>query len=240
MHTKNSNLQPSFKRRAISAAFASLLAIIPAASSQAGILTMADPLAGGINYKATLQLGAVDSASFMRHVGAWSWEDNDRTLEFGTPVGWTHTSDWVALTLDAPTTLTLRMERQTGVPTGPTTFASVTDMYPSFTIWSNWDNDDGDLHVYNNNGPVDWAEDLVYLSHVNNSTETFAEASWLLPAGNYTIVLGSNTPETETNTVKQGYLATFTTVPEPSSTLFIVSGLAALGVRFRTRRNSWK
>jgi hypothetical protein len=100
-------------------------------------------------------------------------------------------------------------------------------MFPSFTIWAGLDNDDGDNHTYNNRGNVVWAEDLVYLDHVDNSTVTAVERTWALAAGQYSIVLGSNAPATDTQ--RQGYRATLTTVPEPGvGVLVAVAGVVAL------------
>jgi hypothetical protein len=219
--------------------------------SYAGTVTTGDPLAGGIGYRAQISLSLEDTASFARHIGAWSWEDNSLFDPGDDPVGWTHSSDWLAVTLSAPTTLTLRLERNANVPWPSQTdlgrLASIASMFPSFTVWSGWDNDlapqafadlnsggdpVNDWHTYNNDGAVDWAEDLTYLGHVSNSTETFAELTFPnLPAGQYSVVIGSNAPANDTD--RQGYLATFTTVPEPASALFLGLGALALGCRRR-------
>jgi hypothetical protein len=121
-------------------------------------------------------------------------------------------------------------------------------MYPSFTIWSGWDNDlapqsfadlvnggtpTDDWHTYNNDGAVAWAEDLTYVGHINNSTATFAESTFTLPAGQYSIVLGSNAPANDAN--RQGYRATFSTVPEPGTAILLLGGLAALNLHRRRR-----
>lgn len=216
---------------------------------QAGTVTVGDPIAGGIGYARTVQLSGNDSASFKSHVGAWSWEDNSLFGPGEDPVGWTHTSNWAAITLTEPTLLTLRMERDATVPQplpgDPGHFAATTSMFPSFTLWSGWDNDvmpagvatalgytpasANDHDTYNNVGNVDWAEDLTYIGHVNNSTATFAEVSWVLPAGQYSVVLGSNAPATDT--ARQGYSATFTTVPEPGTAITLLFGLGVLTLR---------
>jgi PEP-CTERM motif len=185
----------------------------------------------GIPYDWVVTMGGADTASMSRHVGAWSWEDN-ALFDPGDPsVGWTHTSDWVRLELQAATSFTMRLERQVNVAGAD---AASLSMFPSFTLWSGWDQDGVQNHTYNNNnnaGPV-WAEDLAYLDHVDNSTLTSVERTWSLAAGQYTIVLGSNAPATDPN--RQGYLATLTTVPEPSSSLLV--GLAGLGLVLRRRR----
>ncbi len=193
-----------------------------------------DPVEGGLPYRWQVAMAGTDSGTATRHVGAWSWEDNAlfNAAAGDPPVGWTHTSDWVLLTLNTASAFTLRLERQAGVaaPSGadPANIAGIDSMFPSFTIYSGVDHTGPDSHTYNNKGNVSWADGISYLDHVNNSTLPAVERSWNLPAGVYSIVLGSNAPATDTN--RQGYLATFTTtpVPEPSSfaLLSLIAGLA--------------
>jgi hypothetical protein len=210
--------------------------LFAAGATFASTVVTAPPPLEGIPYRHTIAMEGTDSASVIRHVGAWSWED-DSLFDPGNgepPVGWTHTSDWVALTLLEATNLTLRLERQESVPS-PTAqdinnIAGVTSMFPSFTLYSGWDTDGIQHHTFNNRGDPDWAS-ITYLDHVDNSTEPFAGRTWNLPAGNYTVILGSNAPATETN--RQGYLATFSTVPEPGVTVLSV---LAVGLMMGRRR----
>jgi hypothetical protein len=182
-------------------------------AARAGTVTNTDPGAGGVGYAHTILLGANDSAGLSNHVGAWSWEDDSLFGAGDPPVGWTHTSRWVALTLERPTVLTITMSRDATVPwpsgTDPDRKASVASMFPSLTLWQGWDNDDGDSHTYNNRGEVAWAEDLVYLDHIDNSTQETITRSWVLPAGNFTLALGSNAPANDTN--RQGFSIALTT-----------------------------
>jgi hypothetical protein len=177
----------------------------------------ADPAAGGIGYDYTVIAGAGESGSFSDHVGAWSWEDN---ALFGNPgqgrlpVGWTHTSNWMALKLTQDVFFSLTLERDANVPwtsvTEPERKADTSSMFPSLTLYRGWDNDGGDNHTYNNRGNVSWAEDIRYLDHVDNSTADKITRTWRLPAGEYTFALGSNAPATNAN--RQGYKATFRTL----------------------------
>ncbi len=214
-----------------------LLLLLTGITASASTVVTAPPPAEGIPYRHTVTMNGTDSASVSRHVGAWSWEDNS-LFDPGNgepPVGWTHTSDWVALTLLEATRLTLRLERQDGVsaPTAqdPNNIAGITSMFPSFTIYAGWDTDGAQDHTFNNRGDIGWATSATYLDHLDNSTQFFAERTWDLPAGNYSIILGSNAPATDTN--RQGYLATFTTIPEPGAAALCA---VALGLGLRRRR----
>jgi hypothetical protein len=211
-----------------------------------------DPNAGGIGYEWYVTLGGVDSGVTPdiagSHVGAWSWEDQG-LFEPGDPTrGWTHTSQWVAVTLTEASRFTITLERNANIPNGAD-FRPTENLFPSFTLWSGWDNDDipgaiaqaygldpadGENHDYNNRGNIDWAEDLGFIGLLDNTTESSATYSVNLAAGNYTIVLGSNSTSL-TNPPRQGFRAGFSTtaVPEPSSALLAVLAAGFLGIRRR-------
>ncbi len=215
----------------------SLAAVLPIVASQAAtIIENPTPSAAGVPYRWTVEMDRSDSAIFSRHVGAWSWEDESLFPNPGDPVvGWTHTSDWVVVTLAEASRFTLRLDRDSGVPWPgagqPDRLASIASMYPSFTLWGGADADGSQLHTYNNRGNVAWAEDLSFLDFIDNSTLGSVERTWDLPAGQYSIVIGSNSPATDTD--RQGYRATFTTVPEPGAAVLLLGGLVASGVRRR-------
>jgi hypothetical protein len=228
------NTQPA--RAALRYAVAALLATSASDLATAGTVTDLTVSGEGIPYRKLVTLSPLDSAAFTRHVGAWSWQDSSLFGPGEDPVGWTHTSDWTQITLSGITTLTIRMEREEGVQVNAVTTAGTASMFPSFTLLSGWDTDGDQVHSYNNDGAISWAEDVVYMGHIANSTATFTELTFTdLAPGNYTIALGSFAPATDTQ--RQGYRATFTTVPEPASALFLVTGLTALGFRrFRFQR----
>jgi hypothetical protein len=234
-----------------------LIGLILAASASAATISFhdvanPDPNPGGIGYEWYVTLGGVDSAVTPdisgSHVGAWSWEDQG-LFDPGDPTrGWTHTSHWVALTLTQASRFTINLERNANIPNGAG-FRPTEQLFPSFTLWSGWDNDGipeavalsygldpsvGENHDYNNRGNIDWAEDLGFIGLVDNTTESSATYTVDLAAGNYTIVLGSNAPSA-TNPPRQGYRASFTTtaVPEPSSALLAVLAAGFLGRRRR-------
>ena len=175
-----------------------------------------DPVAGGIGYQHQVTLGKNSSGSFSGHVGAWSWEDNNLFGPGDQPVGWTHTSNWAAVSVQNDTVLTITMERDASVPwtsgSAPVELNGLADtasMFPSFTLFRGLDNDGEDDHTYNNRGNVSWAEDIQYVDHVDNSTANSITRTYFLRAGDYTLALGSNAPATNAN--RQGYKISFNT-----------------------------
>ena len=219
--------------------------VLLAVQAHASSIIKAESLPGaGVPYRFTVSMSGNDSGVFSNHVGAWSWEDNSL---FGTgqpPVGWTHTSDWVALTLTEDTYFTINLAQKAGVPwpseTDPDRTASIDNMFPSLTIWSglDMDGDQTDIHTFNNHGNVSWAEDITFLDYYDNHSAESIQRTWFLPAGTYTIVLGSNSPASEDSIYRQGYEATFTTstVPEPSTTMTLLGGLSALALAYVRKR----
>lgn len=176
----------------------------------------ADPVvpAGGIGYTYTVLAGAGETGNFKNHVGAWSWEDNALFSPGQPPVGWTHTSNWLALKLEEDVFFTVTMERDATVPWpsvgDPSRLADISSMFPSLTLYRGWDNTGPDSHTYNNRGNIDWAEGVRYVDHVDNSTQTSITRTWRLPRGEYSIALGSNAPATDPD--RQGYKLTYATV----------------------------
>jgi len=215
-------------------------------------ITAGDPASGGIGYAFQAVLSGQETASVQSHVGAWSWEDQSLFGVGEDPVGWTHTSNWFAVTLQADSLFTLTVQRDPNVEIPGGGFRPVDAMYPSFTIWGGLDNDAvpdavalslgytaldlpiQDHHTYNNDGTVDWAEDITYLDSLANTSAESASRTWSLPAGQYTVVIGSN-PPSENSPPRQGFSATFATapVPEPATTLL---SLVGLGLIVRRRR----
>lgn len=169
-----------------------------------------DPADGGVGYSHQVLLTPDSYGEFSDHVGAWSWEDNALFGGVGQgvePVGWTHTSRWLALRLTSAQYVTLSMERDASVPwpsqDAPDRLADTQAMFPSLTLWRGWDNDGEDSHTYNNRGAVSWAEDLRYLDHIDNRSDARISRTWFLPAGDYSVALGSNAPATNSN--RQGF-----------------------------------
>jgi hypothetical protein len=225
-----------------------LLALLPTAHGAS--LTQSDPAEGGIEYYWTATFGGADAATTPNiagaNVGAWSWEDQG-LFEPGSPTrGWTHTSQWAAIELSQASTFTLMLAANSLIPTA-TGFRPADQFFPSFSLYSGWDNDAmpdaiaaaigeelgaGNSHTYNNRGDIDWAEDLTFIGMMENTTLDTVSATWVLPAGKYSIAMGSNAPST-LSPPRQGYAATFTTapIPEPSGLLLAATSLGGLILR---------
>lgn len=223
--------------------------------AQAASLVQADPAAGGISYFWTATLGQTETITTPNtagvSLGAWSWEDQGLFNPGDASRGWTHTSQWAAVELTQASTFTLTLAANSLIPTA-TGFFAADQFFPSFSLYSGWDNDAmpdavatfldespgaHDSHTYNNRGNIEWAEDLTFIGLRENTTLDTVSATWTLAAGKYSIVMGSNAPSA-LSPPRQGYAASFTTtaVPEPGSVLL---GVAALGgLVFRRRRPS--
>jgi hypothetical protein len=220
---------------------------------RAAIVTQGDPQLGGIGYRWTVTMGASETASVTRHVGAWAWEDTALFSPGQTPVGWTHNSDWIALKLEAPAMVTITLKNMAGVP-NPTSqdpgAIAPNNLYPGLTIWSGWDNNlapqafadannegvpTDNWHSYNNRGNIEWAEDLTYFNHLEPNAEHSITATLFMPAGDYTIVVGGKSISTASEP-RQGYEASFAAVPAPEPTsaiLALLGGATLLGRRHR-------
>jgi hypothetical protein len=185
--------------------------------------------APGITYEKIVQMSDQDTASWLRHVGARSWNEPNNPPGLK---GWTHTSDWAALELLQPSRLTIEIARESGVSTGTSTAGD--NLYPAFSLYSGWQEDGDEEHEYNNQGNTAWAEDIFYLAHDGNSTEETVRRSFILPAGRYSLAIGSNPPDNLTVSGRQGYSISLssTPVPEPTMTIGLLFGaLAWLGNR---------
>jgi len=162
----------------------------------------------GIPYSWAVELSAGEHAEIPPgHVGAWSWDEDGFPA---TARGWTHTSQFIKLELTGRALLSLKAGSAANVPwpspEEPNRLAG-TNLFPSFTLYRGWDTDAGvhldtngvtidQDHTFNNRGNIEWAEDAVYLDHLENHAEHAATRTWLLPAGRYTINVGGNSPAT--------------------------------------------
>ena len=217
-------------------ACASILSFTAASADAQIIAGEPSEWAGGITYDYRVNLGMGSSYSVSAPVGAWSWAQDN----YPANTGWTHTSTWYAVTLTEAATLTLSIVRDANVvwidASNPSGIAGTANMNPAFSIYGGLDNDGSESHQYLNNGPITWAEDISYIGNAPNGTEPSISKSFSLPAGQYTIVIGSNSLSDDA--IRQGYAATFSTsapVPEPSSALLAIIGGAGMLLNRRRR-----
>ncbi|MBM4202476.1 MAG: hypothetical protein FJ189_14495 [Gammaproteobacteria bacterium] len=218
---------------------ASLLSIgMLAVSGSAGAATTViwgDPVpatpevtCAGVGYEWTVQMGKGQKASFVRHVGAKSW--NEPPPAYEPPyTGWTHTSDWVAFELKKDSHVTIQIARQQGVlmssiatdPVSGSPSVKYTPagngLYPAFSVYSGWEETGCEDHRYNTGGATPWAPSLVFADNQPN-TQGWSTATWNGPlkAGKYSIAIGGANvsfcaPTDSCYTGRHGYRATITT-----------------------------
>ncbi|BCG63779.1 MAG: hypothetical protein methR_P1507 [Methyloprofundus sp.] len=186
----------------------------------------ADPEEGGIGYEWTVKLSHHGTAEIIGSTGGkGSYEPS-----FEAPdLGWTHTTDWVALELAEEVILTIELERQEGVyemkvdrETGEKSFAtSGAELYPALSVYEGWDSTtEREKGSFNSTGNF-WS--TIQFKAVVASLHGEAKVTYRakLPAGKYSINLGGVNAfycaETDPcyNGV-HGYHATFTASHVPS------------------------
>ncbi len=150
---------------------------------------------GGISYEWTVKMGKKDKVSFVNHVGAKSY--NEPPPFYEPPyTGWTHTSNWVALTLTDKTKLRIEVARQEGVPfTSGTSIVTARNMLvPALSVYSGHDNTSCEDHRYNTAGNVDWST-VVFIGNQHNkkgAPVAVYETSKKLNPGPYSIAIGGS------------------------------------------------
>jgi hypothetical protein len=223
----------------------------PVAAMAAIVDPGAPPASTGVPYSWGVTMGSSDttvgSTTFYGgttpgfRVGSHSWND---PINAGDPIGtgWTHTSNWTALTLTEAAHLSVTLEATVESP----------GLVPAFSLYSGQQLTDngsaGGWHVYNNAGNFDWSSadptyDSSSLNYIGNEANlgglsSISKVFFSLAAGDYTLVYGGNPPE-GTPVGPVGYQATLTTspVPVPAAVWLFGSGLAGV-VAFARRRMS--
>jgi hypothetical protein len=152
---------------------------------------------GGIGYEWTVKMGKIDKATLINFVGAKSMSEIP-PFYVSPDVGWTHTSNWIALEVTATTKLTVKVSRIEGVPfvvldAENKLFSkgySRDKLVPGIAIYNGWDNTSCEDHRYNPSGNVDWST-LVWMgNNLNTAQKSFVEYSIKLIPGKYTIAVG--------------------------------------------------
>ena len=196
-------------------------------------------------YRAHITFDQFDSWSSSTSVGGWSHADLATTANPNR--GWGHAAGWYLIEIEEESNFILSL-------TGANSTAR-----PGFVIFAgeSIEDDPSQAHTYSNNGldmflndrwddngapkaggaPVDqpWNTNdpaLTYVgSGINLSSNSLSNSVTLAP-GRYTLAIG-NAADSATANVSETYSFTFTTVPEPSSTLLIALGGLALMRRRR-------
>lgn len=199
-----------------------------AAPSHASTITTPGP-GTGLTYEFGVTMNGNDSAIYEGNVGAKSW--NEPLQPLGEK-GWTHTTDWTALTLNEAADLTVTLARTT---------AGGGLLTPAFTIYSGQEHVESDSthHTFNNIGNIAWTTALTYMDHeANLGRAASISKTFSLGPGLYSLVYGghpiSDLTELDPLDPKQngqhGFQATLTTapVPVPAALWLFGSGLAGL------------
>lgn len=186
---------------------------------------------GLVGYTHYLQLDPTNPSDFsvVGTVGSWSWEDS----RLGDGVFWRHQADWIAFNLASPARFRFEAERHAE---GDNSL-----LFPSFTLYSGFNDTAEGSHFASNTSDVQWVTEgtpssiLTYLMHHDNSTEGSVLEEIVLPAGDYTLLLGGNAASEDT-AVNVNYRATLSAVPIPEPSPGLLGLLAALGGFVRRKR----
>lgn len=221
----------------LSTLFGIAFVVVSGSAAAAVTIKFADPVPDkGISYEWSVALehqGTPATAEFVRHVGAKS------SYEPANPapdIGWTHTSDWVALQLAEKSLLTIEISNQRGVnyTTIGTDGKAVENTagigyFPAFSLYSGWDSTSTESHAFNPTGNF-WSTvkfiDALYLPqaqaiHGNEAVRTIKK-QFILPAGQYSLNIGGiNALYCDASlpcyTGRHGYKAKLTAEPAPKT-----------------------
>lgn len=167
-----------------------------APSAAAPTLTYTEPSATGIPYRWWVTLGSSGQVNFAYYVGARSWWEPANPP--ATP-GWTHNSNWVALTLSRATWVTVKISPSVAVPCAPPSQPAACDttghtgsyLYPAVSLYSRVDTTSAQDHTFNPIGNGWWSTiryiDSSFRSNPVTHVLTFTK---FLPSGKYTINIG--------------------------------------------------
>jgi len=207
-----------------------LASIIASTQVNAATITAVsgNPVGGeGYAYNVNLDSSNNDTSSFAGTVGSWSWEDESLP---GAGNFWRHQSDWLAVTLTEDSILKIQAQRNDPMED--------IKLFPSFTIYRNINDTTNGDHFSSNTSDVQWeagSQLLTYLNHLNNSSDASIDESLVLPAGDYTILLGGNA-ESQITAENVNYFATLTAIPIPEPSSAILSLIAAMVSVARRKR----
>lgn len=219
-------------------------ALVLGAGAEAATVTAGDLAGGtgGITYTWQIEIaGPGDGASVQGNVGSKSWADpsNPGLGSFGLNGGWTHTSNWIYLSLAQPAQIAISLAPDGTVPNPTTGGVYAGDLVPALSLWSGVDNDGADDHFFEQGAVPHWvdAPGFAWLGANTTGPGPFAGgiATILvdLPAGVYTLDVGGHDDVSAAH--RAGYLFSVQAVPEPGTALLVALGLGGLLGRQRRR-----
>ncbi len=167
-----------------------------AAKTMKSAAVYGDPEEGGIGYEWTVTLeGKHGHAGITGSVGGKSSYEP----QFDAPqIGWTHTSDWVALEMKEKGVLIITVERQAGIyfsktdrKTKETSVVTAgSHLYPAMSIYTGWDSttkkEQGSFNPQGDFWSTIKFKDVVY-SELGQKSITYRAK---LPAGKYSVNIG--------------------------------------------------
>jgi hypothetical protein len=209
-----------------------LAGVAPSHAATVTVGDSGDPAGRGIAYNWTVNMSGNDTTAgstpnYAGTIGSLSWND---PINAGDPIGtgWTHTSNWTALTLTEAADLTITLA------------ANGSSLVPAFSLYAGHQQTDNGgnfgWHVYNNAGNFDWSTadptyDSSSLNYIGNATASGTDSSitrtFSLGPGLYSLVFGGN-PPAGTPGSAVAYQATLSTVPVPAAVYLFGSGLIGL------------
>jgi hypothetical protein len=217
-----------------------------AGGASAGTITAGDLAGGtgGITYAWQIELTGVDAGQVTGNVGSKSWADpsNPGLGSFGLNGGWTHTSNWIYVSLDQAAEITFTLAPNGSVPNAATGGFYAGDLVPAFSLWSGIDNDGTDDHYYEQGQKPHWIDAVAFafLDHADEGPGPFAGSvaslTVNLPAGEYTLAIGGHDDVTAGH--RAGYTFRAVVAPEPGTTLLLGSALVLTGAFARRGRRN--
>lgn len=218
--------------------------VLAADPALAATVTQGDLGGGGVTYTWQIELsGPGDSAEVVRAVGSKAWADpsNPDLGSFGLNAGWTHTSNWVYVSLAEAAEVAFSLAPNDAVSNGEGGFFAG-DLVPAFSLWSGVDDDGTDNHYYEQGQVPHWidAAGFAFLDHADEGPGPFdgsvATLTLELPAGEYTLALGGHDDITLGHPA--GYTFDVVAASEPTQALQLAAGLMVLAGLARLRPRS--
>jgi hypothetical protein len=152
---------------------------------------------GGISYEWMVKMGKHDKATLINSVGAKS-QSEIPPFYVAPDVGWTHTSNWIALEITEPTKLNVKVSRIEGVPFHVINLENTVlnkglardKLIPGIAIYNGWDDTSCEDHRYNPSANVDWSTLEWMGNNLNNAQKGSVEYNVKLMPGKYSIAIG--------------------------------------------------